>query len=126
MIGMAGDYKYGGCLKTTGVTMDHITRQCVKCGEIVTHQLTSINPESFMSEGRRYELNKQREAHAIDMIQPIDQKTGKFNEEFGKHYGYNPMKTEAPQLQQNQNNDIEVELSGKIGKEPKLHKLPKK
>ena len=49
-----------------------------------------------MSEGAKWKINKMREEHAVDMIQPIDQKTGKFNEDFGKHYGYNPLKTPAP------------------------------
>jgi len=93
--GMVGDYRYGGSWKVIERTMDYIKRQCVKCGEINISYLTSYKPEMFMSEGAKWKINKMREEHAVDMIQPIDQKTGKFNEDFGKHYGYNPLKTPA-------------------------------
>lgn len=98
IIGMAGDYRYGGSWKVIEHTMSSIKRQCVKCGEINISYLTSYKPEMFMSENKKREIDKQRDIHAVDMIQPLDPKTGKFNEDFGKHYGYNPLKTPAPHV----------------------------
>lgn len=77
-------------------TMSSITKRCKKCGQVEFIRLTSVNAESFLPEGIRYKRAKLRDEHAVDMIQPVDQKTGKFNQEFAKHYGYNPMKTPAP------------------------------
>lgn len=86
-------YKDWEILETKGNTQ---IKRCKKCGQIDVIKLTSVNGESFLPEGIRYKREKTRDEHAIDMIQPIDQKTGKFNEEFGNRYGYNPLKTPAP------------------------------
>jgi len=123
--GRDGDVKFGGCWKIIKADMHQIVRQCVKCGEIDISNLTSSNLEMFMSEGRRWRLNKDREENAINMIQPIDQKTGKFNEDFGKYYGYNPLKTPAPQLQQNQDTNGESTNNVNIENKLKLNKLNK-
>jgi hypothetical protein len=120
--GMDGDVKYGGCWKVIKVDMHQMVRECVKCGEIDISQLTGSNPEMFMSDGRRHQLNKDREENAVNMIQPIDSKTGKFNEEFGKHYGYNPLKTSAPQVQ-NTNNTSENILNNQVEDNLKINKL---
>ena len=96
IIGMNADVKYGGCWKIIEHSMSHIKRQCVKCGEIDVSNLTSYNSEMFQTEKARIERNHQRNIHAKDMLQPIDSKTGRFNEDFGRVYGYNPLKTPAP------------------------------
>lgn len=98
ILGMNADYKYGGCWKVIERTSSYIVRQCVKCGAKDVGYLTSYKPEMFMSESAKWKMNKIRDEHAVDMIQPIDSKTGKFNEEFGKKYGYNPLKTPAPHV----------------------------
>jgi len=98
MIGMSSEVKFGGCWEILERDMRHITRRCIKCGQVEISYLTSYKPEMFMSEGAKWKVNKMREEHAVDMLQPIDQKTGKFNEDFGKHYGYNPLKTPAPHV----------------------------
>jgi len=98
MLGMDANVKYGGCWKIIEQDMHHVVRQCVKCGEINVGNLTSYSPELFISEKRRVELKKDRADNAKNMIQPIDPKTGKFNEDFGRAYGYNPLKTPAPQV----------------------------
>jgi len=119
IIGMNADVRHGGCWKILEATMGTITRQCVKCGRIEVSQLASYNTEMFMSDRRRHQLAKDRDENAVNMIQPIDQKTGKFNEEFGKHYGYNPLKTPAPQVN-NANNEVnsnpDVENNLKVNK----------
>lgn len=125
MIGMDADVKYGGCWKIISATMQQITRQCVKCGLVEVSNLTSYNTELFMSDKRRYALAKDRDENAVNMIQPIDQKTGKFNEDFGKHYGYNPLKTPAPQLQNTTTDKIDDMMSGKIEENIKMEKLVK-
>lgn len=76
--------------------MNSLVKRCKKCGQVEFIRLTSVNAESFLPEGIRYKRAKLRDEHAVDMIQPIDSKTGKFNEDFGKKYGYNPLKTPAP------------------------------
>lgn len=96
MMGMDADVKFGGCWKIIEHDMSHIIRKCIKCGQVETSYLTSYHSELFQSEKTRIERNHQRNIHSKDMIQPIDQKTGKFNEEFGRAYGYNPLKTPAP------------------------------
>lgn len=123
MLGMNADFNHGGCWKILTATMREITRQCVKCGQIEVSQLASYNTEMFMSEGRKYQLNKDRDDNAINTIQPIDSKTGKFNEDFGKHYGYNPMKTPAPQLQNKPDDLVDNIMSGKVEEKLKLKKL---
>jgi len=121
IIGRDADYRHGGSWKVLEATMGQITRQCVNCGEIYIGQIAKYNTELFMSEKRRHQLAKDRDANAVNMIQPIDQKTGKFNEDFGKHYGYNPLKTPAPQLN---NDSIESEGNSKNAeKKLKIKKL---
>jgi len=123
MIGMDADYKYGGCWKVIEVDMHHIKRQCVKCGEIDESTLCSYNTELFMTDKRRHQLAKDRDENAVNMIQPIDVKTGKFNEDFGKHYGYNPLKTPAPQMK-NKTDKIDDMMSG-AEENIKMNKLEK-
>jgi hypothetical protein len=125
MIGMMSEVKHGGCWKVLEVDMSHIVRQCVKCGEIVESSLCSYNTELFMSDKRRFQVAKDRDNNAVNMIQPIDSKTGKFNEEFGKHYGYNPLKTPAPQTHNRKNDKIDDMMSGVAEKKLKMNKLKK-
>lgn len=126
MLGLDADVRHGGCWKIIHCDFSYITRKCIKCGLEETSRVASYNSEMFMSDRRRYDLAKDRDENAVNMIQPIDQKTGKFNEEFGRHYGYNPLKTPAPQLQNRQNDVVDDIMSGQVEEKLKLEKLPKR
>jgi hypothetical protein len=76
--------------------MNSLVKRCKKCGQVDLVKLTSVKADMFLTDSERFRKNKLRDEHAVDMIQPIDSKTGKFNEDFGKKYGYNPLKTPAP------------------------------
>ena len=120
IIGREADYSRGGSWKVLKITMGQITRQCVNCGQIYVGQIAKYNSEMFMSDKRRHQLAKDRDNNAVNMIQPIDSKTGKFNDDFGKHYGYNPLKTPAPQVN---NATSDVVADPKIEAKLKVKKL---
>ncbi len=122
ILGLDADYRHGGCWKVIEYDFQRTVRQCQKCGMIDIGYNAGTNPDRYLSEGARWQLNKDRDDNAVNMIQPIDPKTGKFNEDFGKHYGYNPLKTPAPQVN-NQNDSVDDMMSGEAEKNLKMNKL---
>ena len=125
MLGLDSQVKYGGCWETISATMDQVIIKCIDCGEEVVIPLARENPDRFMSERRQRERAKDRDENHINMIQPKDPKTGKFNEEFGKHYGYNPFKTPAPKAQPQKTDAIDDMMAKKAEENIKLKPLKK-